>query len=95
MYSPTIRRRGSVEDIGNLLLCGASSTSGKIRLDINLASSKSARKTELRRNSLDTMSGVDVLDKGDLIACGRALTRDNSGVGQEELPDLHVSLAII
>ena len=69
----------SVEDISNLLFGGANSTSSKIRLDIDLASSEGARKTELRRNSLNTMSRVDVLDKGDLVAGGGALTGDDCG----------------
>lgn len=95
LSSSTTRWFSSVEDISNLPLGATNSTPGKIRLNINLASSEGARKTELRRDSLDTMSRVNVLDQGDLVAGGGALTGDDGGGGKEEFPDLYVSLAII
>ena len=41
------------------------------------------------------MSGVDVLDQGELVAGGTSLTGDDGGVGKEELPDLKIPLAVI
>jgi hypothetical protein len=41
------------------------------------------------------VSGVDVLDQGELVAGGTSLTGDDGGVGKEELPDLKIPLAII
>ncbi len=52
------------------------------------ASLKGPRKRKLGVNTFDTVSGVQVLDKGDLIASGGALARDDGGVGEEEFPDL-------
>ena len=39
-------------------------------------------------NALDTVSGVQVLDKSDLVASCGALAGDDGGVGEEEFPDL-------
>lgn len=39
-------------------------------------------------DALNTVSGVDVLDKGDLPASSGSLAGGNSGVSEEELPDL-------
>lgn len=52
-----------------------------------LGGAKSAE-AELSVDALDTVGGVDVLDHGDLVASGGTLTRDDGGVGKEELPDL-------
>lgn len=47
-----------------------------------------APERELGADSFDAVSRVHVLDKGDLVAGCGPLTRDDGGVGQEELPDL-------
>lgn len=39
-------------------------------------------------NALDTVSGVDVLDEGDLVAGSGTLAGDDGAVGEEEFPDL-------
>jgi len=53
-----------------------------------LAGLKCPRQGELGIDALDAVSGVQVLDKGDLVAGCGALARDDGGVGEEELPDL-------
>lgn len=53
-----------------------------------LCSVKSARETELGVNTLDTVSRVDVLNHGDLVASGGTLTGDDGRVGKEVFPDL-------
>lgn len=53
-----------------------------------LGSLESARKTELGVDAFDTVSRVDVLDHGDLVASGGTLTGDDGGVGEEVFPDL-------
>jgi hypothetical protein len=42
----------------------------------------------LRIDTLDTVSGVDVLDKGELPACGTTLAGGDGRRGQEVFPDL-------
>lgn len=49
---------------------------------------KGARKAKLRRDALDTVIGVKVLDKDHLVAGSRTLASDDGRVGEEELPDL-------
>jgi hypothetical protein len=61
---------------------------GEQRLVGGFAGLKGPRERELGVNALDTMGGVQVLDKGDLVAGCGALTRDDGGVGEEEFPDL-------
>lgn len=41
-------------------------------------------------DTLDTMEGIDVLVKNDLVTGGGTLARDDSGVGQEEFPNLRL-----
>ena len=53
-----------------------------------LGSLEGARQTELGVDALDTVSRVDVLDHGDLVASGGTLARDDGGVGKEVFPDL-------
>jgi hypothetical protein len=64
---------------------------GEQRLVGGFAGLKGARERELGVNSLDTMGGVQVLDKGDLVAGCGALARDDGGVGKEKFPDLVLS----
>lgn len=42
----------------------------------------------LRGDILNAVVRVEVLDHGELVARGRALTRDDGRVSKEELPDL-------
>lgn len=44
--------------------------------------------TKLRINALNTVSRVDVLDHGDLVACCCTLPRSDGRVGKEVFPDL-------
>jgi hypothetical protein len=53
-----------------------------------LVGSESSRQVELRWNALDTVSGIQVLDKRDLIASGSTLAGGDGGVRKEVLPDL-------
>jgi hypothetical protein len=53
-----------------------------------LCSLESARETELGVDAIGTVSGVDVLDHGDLVASSGTLARDNSRVSEEIFPDL-------
>lgn len=53
-----------------------------------LCSLESARETELSVNTIGTVSRVDVLDHGDLVASGGTLARDDGRVGKEVFPDL-------
>ena len=55
---------------------------------LDLGRGQGAGESELRGDSLDPVGGVEVLDQRDLVACGAALTRDDGGIGQKELPDL-------
>jgi hypothetical protein len=41
-------------------------------------------------NALDAVSGVQVLDEGNLIAGSGALARNDGGVSKEEFPNLNV-----
>jgi cyclopropane fatty-acyl-phospholipid synthase-like methyltransferase len=63
------------------------------RLASRLASSQSAAKTVLAVHTLDSVRGVDVLNKRDLVAGSAALTRGDGAVGKEVLPDLDCELA--
>lgn len=49
---------------------------------------KSALKTEGVVDAFDTVCGVDVLDKGDLVASCATLAGDDGAVGEEVFPDL-------
>jgi hypothetical protein len=55
-----------------------------------LCSLESTGKTELGVDTIGTVSGVDVLDHGDLVASSGTLTRDNGRVGKEVFPDLWI-----
>jgi hypothetical protein len=44
---------------------------------LTLRSSQSTSEAVLSGDALDTVSGVDVLDEGDLVACRRTLPRDD------------------
>ena len=44
--------------------------------------------TKLARHTFNAMSGVDVLDKGDLVTGSATLAGDDCGVRKEVLPDL-------
>lgn len=46
------------------------------------------REGELAVDAFDTVGRVDVLDQGELVAGGTALTGDDGGVGKEVFPDL-------
>jgi hypothetical protein len=52
------------------------------------ASIESSSEGELSGNTFNAVSRVYVLDQRDLVASCGALTRDDSGVGKEEFPDL-------
>lgn len=54
-------------------------------IDGNLAGTVDA---ELRADTLNTVSGVDVLHEGDLPACGTALAGGDGGCGEEIFPNL-------
>lgn len=56
---------------------------------------ESSSKGELSWDTLNTVSGVDVLDQGDLVAGGSTLTGDDGGVSKEELPDLEPSDTVL
>jgi len=59
-------------------------------------SCESARKVELRFDTLNTVGRVDVLDESDLVAGCGTLSGDDGRVREEVLPDLsHVSLDLI
>ena len=47
-----------------------------------------SRQAELARDAFDAVRRVDVLDQGDLVACGGALAGDDGRVGEEEFPYL-------
>ena len=49
---------------------------------------KRAAQTPLRRDALDAVRRVDILDERDLVAGGAALAGGDGAVGEEELPDL-------
>ena len=51
---------------------------------------ESSSESELGGNAFDAVSRVDVLDQCDLVASCRTLTGDDSGVGEEEFPDLSI-----
>ena len=53
-----------------------------------LCSLESTRETELGVDTLDTVSGVDVLDKGELPAGGTTLAGSDGRGSKEVLPDL-------
>ena len=76
------------EDISNLLFGRANSTPSQVGLDIDLAGSKGARETKLRADPFNTVSRVDVLDKGYLVAGGGALASNDGGGSKEVFPDL-------
>jgi hypothetical protein len=48
-----------------------------ISFDINLAGSKSTGEVELGGDAFDAVGGVDVLDKGDLVAGRSSLARSD------------------
>jgi hypothetical protein len=75
------RRLGS----SNFLLPGLFGSEG---LDGGLASCESCGQTELSVDTIDTVSGVQVLDQGDLVASCTSLSGNDGGVSQEVLPDL-------
>lgn len=56
-------------------------------VDSSLAS---AGETELGLNALNTVGGVDVLDKGELPAGSTTLARGDGGGGEEIFPDLEI-----
>ena len=58
------------------------------RLALGLAVGQGAVESELRRNALNTVGCVQVLDDEHLEARSAALTRRNDGPGQEEFPNL-------
>ena len=49
---------------------------------------------KLRRDALDAVSGVDVLDQCDLVAGSGTLARDDGRIGEEVFPYLFGLLAI-
>jgi hypothetical protein len=53
-----------------------------------LCSLESARETELGVDAIGTVSRVDVLDHGDLVASSRTLAGDDGRVSEEVFPDL-------
>ena len=53
-----------------------------------LTRSQRARQVVLRRNPLNTMRRVDILNHGDLVASRRALAGDDGAVGEEVFPYL-------
>jgi hypothetical protein len=57
-------------------------------LEIGARRLHGARQAKLRRDALDPVRRVDVLDEHNLEARGRALARRNRRVGKEELPNL-------
>ena len=59
-----------------------------VKVELGPGRLETALESVLGRNTLDTVSGVDVLDQGDLEAGGTALARGNGGVGQEIFPNL-------
>lgn len=61
---------------------------GLVCLDINLACVESTGEVELGGDALDTVSGVDVLDKSDLVASCSTLAGGDGGRGKEVFPDL-------
>jgi hypothetical protein len=63
---------------------------GERRLVGSLAGLKSPGQRELSVNALDAVSGVQVLNEGDLIASSGALARNDGGVSKEEFPDLNI-----
>ena len=75
-----------ITDLDNKLLLGRS------RWEESLASRlggiESPGKRELGVDALNTVSRVDILDQGDLVAGGTSLTRDDGGIGKEEFPNL-------
>lgn len=62
------------------------------RAQVSAGVLQSTLKAELSRNTLSTVSGVDVLDEGNLEGGGGTLAGSNSRVGQEELPNLKSQL---
>ena len=64
-------------------------------LGVSTALLQSGGQGELGRDTLNTVGRVDVLDQGDLVAGGSALTGDDGGVGKEELPDLEPSDTVL
>lgn len=87
MYSPAETEEYS-HSIGVLLLVrhvGAGQIAVTDRVDGLLTRAVEA---ELRRNALDTVGRVDVLDQRDLEAGGTALTGGDGRVGEEVFPDL-------
>jgi hypothetical protein len=61
---------------------------GESSLASGFAGIESPSERELGGNTFDAVSRVYVLDQCDLVAGCAALTRDDSGVGKEEFPDL-------
>ena len=57
-------------------------------LNVGLALLQSTGEGELGWNTEDAVSGVDVLDKSNLVAGSTSLTGNDGGVGKEVLPDL-------
>ena len=57
-------------------------------LALFLASLQRTAKTIRIVDALDTVSRVDVLDQGDLVAGGTTLARGDGAVSKEVLPDL-------
>jgi hypothetical protein len=53
-----------------------------------LAGVKCTLQAKLAVNTLNTVGGVDVLDKSDLVASSTTLARCDSAVSEEVLPDL-------
>lgn len=58
-------------------------------LQVSSAALKSVGQGKLGRDTLNSVSRVDVLDEGNLEAGGTALSGDDGGVSQEVFPDLY------
>ena len=60
-----------------------------LRCKIKLRSSQSTSQAKLIWYTFNAVRRIDVLDQCELVASSRALTRYNSGVGEEIFPYLH------
>jgi len=84
-----------VDGILDLLSDVGCNARGPVCRNINLASCKTALKTELAGYALDSVERVDVLDERDLVASCATLAGDDGAVSKEELPDAEPALAVL
>lgn len=68
---------------------------GQESLTRSLGSGQGALEAVLGLDAIDAVCGVEVLDDDDLEAGGGALSRGDGRVGQEDFPDLNMSVSVI